>query len=97
MKLHRKSNKKDYRRCYVNFKLNKNTSTSENSPDAILRNVQLTPTLINHILNAIKKDKTPELDVALFVREEPHNDLVVTLSVPYFPNNPPTTLEERFL
>lgn len=96
MRLHNKRTPKEYERCYVNLTLRKNSSISQNSPDNLLRSVQLTPTILSHILNQLQNKKIPAIDVACFQKDDPPNDLVVTLSVPYFPDHPLTTLEERF-
>jgi hypothetical protein len=65
------------------------------APEFIRRNVALSPTLIDHIASALKQHQVPKIDVAMFTNQS-SDDVVVTLSVPFVPKSPTTTLEEFF-
>ena len=88
--------KKDYKRTYINLKMKRNNTVTPKAPDYIMRNVMLTPSMIQHITTELAHDRIPTIDAALFVVQDSPDEVVVTLSVPHFSDKKPTPLEEFF-
>ena len=87
---------KNYTRTYLTIQMHKNPSHANNkkAPEHIMRNLKLSVTFTNHIVECVKNNRAPDFDVAVFSKNE--NDVVVTISVPFFKNKHPTTIEEFF-
>jgi hypothetical protein len=81
-------------RHYCNIHLRPNPYNSKSAPEYLSHSIT-SEVLLEHIHTCIKNQKPISFDIASFAVKD-SNEIVITLSVPFFPKMRPTLVEDFF-
>ena len=88
-------NPTDRNRHYCNIKLRANPATHSSAPDFITHSI-CSAHLNIYIRECVRKNKPITFDIASFATRNIDNDLVITISVPFFDNAKPQFAIDEF-
>jgi hypothetical protein len=88
-------NPNDRNRHYCNIKLLPNQATHSAAPDFITHSI-CSFHLNDYIRECVRKNKPVTFDIACFATRNIDNDLVITISVPFFDNAKPKFALDEF-
>jgi hypothetical protein len=81
-------------RHYCNIRLRNNPYNSKSAPEFLSHSIT-SEVLLEHINNCIRNQKKITFDIASFAVKD-SDELVITLSVPFFPKMRPNLVEDFF-
>jgi hypothetical protein len=87
--------KNDRKRHYLNIRLRKNSAKHKEAPAFITHSIR-SEYLNEYIAHCVATNKPVCFDVAAFAVKTSADELVVTLSVPFFDKRLPTNLSDHF-